>query len=232
MALGRGIRLEPGQHSKLILNWVWPQRSPAGQRDPYCEDQESKTTTIQIDRDVLEPVNPATDTVETAFCEVRSSAGNLTQIVEVDIQNGTLITVVGSEISIAASYPVLQGMTHPNMNVRAVLGFDGGRPSAGVTSIPRRTLRLGTVPAGGGSGILPIPRFAVAAFMRNANILAPFATLVQHRAANAGNNINASVIGKLDQDSAPIANGALFFSVLNNTPEPLTDASVVFYIGL
>lgn len=232
MALGRGITLTPGLTNANILNWTWPKQSPAGELDPYCEDQESKTVNIQIDRDIGAPVDPLTDTVETAFVTIRSSAGNLTQIVEVDIQNGTLVTVVGQVVNITGNYPTLRGFTHPSINVRAVLGFDGGRPSAGVTSIPRRTVFIGVVDVGAASAIIPIPRFAVAAFMRNANIATPFATMAQFRSAAVGNVINIIPIGKLDQDSAPVANGALFFQIVNAAPFALTSLSVVFYLGI
>lgn len=232
MALGRGITLTPGLTNANILNWIWPDQSPAGEVDPYCEDRESKTVTVQIDRDIGDPVNPLTDTVETAFCTIRSSAGNLTQLVEVDIQNGTLVTVVGQQVNVTGSYPTLRGFTHPSINVRAVLGFDGGRPSAGITSIPRRTIFIGNVDVGAASAIIPIPRFAVAAFMRNGNAATPFATMFQYRSAAVGNILNVLNIGKLDQDSAPIANGALFFQIVNAAPFALTSLSVVFYLGI
>ena len=232
MALGRGIRLSPGDQNKLILNWIWPVQSPSGQRDPYCEDRESKITTVQIDRDVIEPSGQNISSTETAFCTVNFSAGNLTQVVEVDIQSGTLITVAGSEISVSASYPIISDVTLPEMNVRAVLGFDGGRPSAGVTSIPRRTIRIGTIENGASSQVLPVPRFAVSAVMRSSTFASPFARLDQIRDPNAGSFINRSVIGKLDQDSVPIATGARFFSLVNNTPNVMQDVSVVFYLGL
>jgi len=232
MALGRGITLTPGQTDAHVLNWTWPQQSPAGALDPYCEDQETKTINLQLDRDVGAPVLAITDSVETAFWTVRSSAGNLTQIVEADVQNGTLLTVVGSSVSISASYPLQPGFTQPQLAIRAVLGFDGGRPSAGVTSIPRRTVQIGVLGIGGASAILPIPRFAVAAVMRNADFPIPFAGFAQLRSAVAGNIVNLGAIGKTDQDSVPIAAGSLFFQVFNVAPAATSGLSIVFYLGL
>jgi len=215
-----------------VLNWTWPNTSAAGQIDPYCEDQESKVISIALDRDISGPEAPLTDSTESAFWGIRWSAGNMTQFVEVDVQIGTLVTVVGNVVSIVASYPLVIGFTQPDLAVRATLGFDGGRPSAGLTSIPKRTVFVGTILAGGTSAVFPVPRFAVAAVMRNTVITIPTLVFNQHRTSAAANVINISPIGKLDTDSVPVANGARFFSIGNPGLAAVTDVSVVFYLGL
>lgn len=237
MALGRGITLTPGQIDQHVLNWTWPQASASGQIDPYCEDQESKAIGISLDRDIGPPVFTGTDSTETAFWTVRWSAGNLTQVAELDIQSGTFMTVFGQMVSVSASYPLNDpSRTQPNMAIRAVLGFDGGRQSPGLTSVARRTVYVAeSLPELNSSNILPIPRFAVAATMRNCTTKSVDMTFEQwtDNAANTPvDHVCSCPIGKLNRDSVPIANGARFFSLLNSSGFAASRVSVVFHLGL
>jgi len=232
MALARIVQnVRPSVGEQNVLDWSWPKLSPQGQRDPYCEDQESKTVNITLDSDVVGPEVPLTDSTEDAFWTIRWSAGNMTQVVEVDVQLGAFITVVGSVVSIQISYPTNALVTQPAMDVRASLGFDGGRPSAGVTSIPRRSRRIGNLGIGAASAIFPIPRFAVAAFLRNSDMTAPTIGFSQFRGNAAANVLNLAPMGKLSADSVPIAAGARFFQVFTGAAA-VPDISVVFLLGL
>jgi hypothetical protein len=237
MALARIVQnVRPSNGEQNVLDWTWPKISPQGQLDPYCEDQESKTINITLDSDVVGQEVPLTDTTESAFWTIRWSAGNMTQVVECDLQRGTYLTVVGNVVSIQISYPIadaiLGAVTQPLLDVRATLGFDGGRPSAGVTSIPRRSQRIGAVGAGVASAIFPIPRFAVAAFMRNSNITVPTLVFSQFRGNAAANAVSIAPIGKLSDDTVPVAAGARFFQVVNTGAVGATDVSVVFLLGI
>lgn len=232
MALARIVQnVRPSNGEQNVLDWSWPNKSPQGQLDPYCEDQESKTVNITLDRDIVGTEAPITDSTEDAFWTIRWSAGNMTQVVEVDVQMGAMLTVVGNVVSVQISYPINALVTQPLMDVRASIGFDGGRPSAGVTSIPRRSQRIGTLGIGAASAVFPIPRFAVAAFMRNSDATVPTLVLSQFRGAAAANVLNLAPIGKLSADTVPIAAGARFFQVVNGA-KAAPDVSVVFLLGL
>ena len=241
MAIGRILEnVQVGTAGANVLTWQWPKLSASGQIDPYCEDEESKSISISMDLDVLDPVPLVTDTTESAFWIVRWSSGNLTQVAEIDCQLGTFITVVGSEVSVNISYPDIRGLsgpgtiTQPPLTVRAVLGFDGGRQSPGLTSVARRTVLVQFLafPAAAVSAVFPIPRQAVAAVIRNDTPTATPMTFNQFGNNAGGQLVSSAFIGKLDSQSVPVANGARFFSLANTSGVGCFHVSVVFYLAL
>jgi len=228
--------VQPGDIGVQVLSWEHPVTSRGGQLDyTYCEDVESRTVNLVLDRDIQpDPVTAfANATYEGAFWTVSWLSGNAGQKAEIDVQNGTFITVVGRNVNVQVSYPkIVTTDTQLTMDVRAVLGFDGGQAGAGLAAIARRTQRIGVVPAGATTIIFPIPRFAVAAVVRNSVIGIPTMVLNQLRGNNGASAVNASMVGKLEQDTISICDGATFFEVQNTSANPANDVSVVFYLGL
>lgn len=236
MALGRGISIQAGQVDQHVLNWTWPQASAGGRIDPYCEDQESKAVGISLDRDIVQSSSPSTDFLTNPFWTVKWSAGNLTQTVELDVLTGSFMTVFGSMVSVSCSYPATNppGSTTPTLNVRAVLGFDGGRQSPGITSVPKRTITIGALNQNATSTTFPIPRFAIAAIFSDEVPTNTGMTLQQSRSLNigAGTIVSSALIGKLDQDTVPIVNGATHFNVINTAGAGSSSLSIIFYLAV
>jgi hypothetical protein len=233
--------VKPGETTQVI-SWENPTTSRAGQYDyTYCEDVHSRTVNIGLDRDLLPVFNPdGTEnfnvSYEGIFWIVSWLAGNAGQKAEVDVQNGTFISVVGRNVNVQVSYPVIDYLPSPivqaPVDVRAVLGFEGGQPNAGISSIARRTVRIGTIAGNGSSAIFAIPRFAVSAVIRNSDIATPTMTIEQLRNNQGGSFVNVSTIGKNEIGIVPICDGASFFRIDNNNPLPVADVSVVFSLGI
>jgi len=233
--------LHPGDMDvSLIPCWSWPGPPPGEEYNLYCEEGYAPVVTISFDNDPGPPVTPATDTLETVYYTVRWSSGNFgTQIADIDAQKGAMISIPADTISITASYPIIQGRTHPTIKVRASLGFNGSRGSLGITNSARRTVRIPPIPDPNAplapatiSAIQAIPRMAVSAVMRNSDPLVSTLNFVQLRANDPNNISSAAPIGKLDRDSVPVANGSLFFSVGNAGADPSPNTAVIFYLAL
>jgi hypothetical protein len=228
--------VQPGDLGVQVLSWENPSTSRGGQYDyTYCEDIHSRTVNISLDRDLIPDPDTGFDSAnyEGIFWTISWLAGNAGQTVDVDVQNGTYVTVLGRNVNVQISYPVIPGSQQKQLPIdaRAVLGFEGGHPVAGLASIARRTVRIGTVAAGAVTPFFRVPRFAVAAVIRNSVLSIPTMVIGQARGSNGG-LINVSMVGKLEQDVISICDGASFFSIENTSANNANDVSVVFYLGI
>jgi hypothetical protein len=239
------LTLKPGDEGvSLLPNWTPAEppivSNPSSCFAGLCAVIPAPVVTISFDDEVLDPVNPNTDTTETAFYTVRWASDQFgTQLAELDVQRGAMISIPANSISITASYPVIEGRTHPVMKVRCSLGFGGSRGGLGITNSARRTVRIPEIPnpnaplvGGTSSNIQPIPRMAVSAVMRNSDVGVPQLTFAQLKAVDPNNVSCRSLIGKLDSESVPVANGSRFFRVSNQTLDPSFDTAVIFYLAL
>lgn len=214
--------------AERVLAWCLP---------PYYRAYDLGAQTIEVTLGVAPPAGgiQASDDLSDLAFQIRWGSGENCgpddPVVEMDAINGTTVALVAYGIEVFYLYPptTLPGVTQPTVDVTVSVGI-GARSGVGVTDPVRRTVKIGVLPPASISASLLIPRFAVSAVMQNSTGTVPSLVLNQ-QTGQLGPTFSVAPLGKLDQDSVPVANGARAFSLGNPGAVQSNSTAVIFYLA-
>lgn len=193
-------------------------------------DSESQFMTVYLEADVAVPGSPADDLVWVVADVSWGNGGHQTQAL-IDFSVGTAFSLAASFLRVKARldpqfFSGGGGNILASIRCSAFVNY-GTRPAQ--AQAPTRTLVVGDVAPGGGSGRIRIPAYArsVTFVGRQTNPPIPF-EIRFHRSDNAlfiANVFNPNII------SVPIQGEARYFSLVNPTPDQVLGARFLFELA-
>jgi len=219
----------PSLSAERVFEWCLP---------VYYRENDMGAQTVEVTLGVAPPaggLQPTDDLSDLAF-QVRWGSGENCgpddPIVEVDAINGTTLSLIAYGLEVFYLYPptTVPGATQPTVDVTVSVGV-GAQGGIGVTDPVRRTVKVGVIPPASSSAFFLLPRFAVSAVMQNTSGTVPTLVLNQHRVPQVASSLSEAPLGKLDQDSVPIVNGARAFTLGNPGGAASNGTAVIFYLA-
>jgi hypothetical protein len=227
-----------GSATANIINYPSEDWNACCKGDPPTAESVVLTLDYDVQENQPPPAGPGNflDSIETAFATIAwGGSGNS---MDVDLVRGMSIPLSGQRVIVKIGYPVDRSyapgsITQPTIVVKASVGLDSVNSTPGNSGCVRRTIRYGSV---GGAGtlsvLLPIPPHATCVAFQGMDVAIP--TMEYRQYANGANPagflLSAATIGKGDDDTIPIANGARFAAFFNANANPVT-IRAIYYLG-
>lgn len=226
-----------GENSVL----AWPLDAKQCEEDGLNSEPLILQVDYEIDDSEMTTEEKSFATIEDAFVRIRW--GGCRHIVDVDLVRGFQIDLTGPRVLVDVVYPKVvpppgpQGppvnpITQPMLVIHASLGIGSTKSNPGITGSTRRTVRFGTVTAGGSSPLIQIPRWASSVVFQSPDLVAGMLNYRQFTNAQGTTMLASADLGKLDGASMPIAHGATYAQFHNNGLADAIGVRAIYYLAI